>query len=832
MPRSSNPVPQYFTAKNKILVGGLMFYFEAGTSDPKATFSDQAETIQNTHPVVLDSEGRLPNVFFTGTAKQVLEDANNVQIWERDNVGDSDTPNFNDADLQFFSTTQNMIVEFNKTPTINDIVETLGFDLEGDGGGAQWRFDGLTGQTPSQTPTQLSDNLLNDLNGNQWALVLGQVSDFSGTQWYPLPFGGAGNGGYLYSTIGWEKVADLINDLSQAYEFSTVALYKAFTTAFPVGKTIKLLDRGAEFTVIAGTGTANGRAIIASTSVNQSIDLIVNDEVIISHFGDITDHQVLQDAANKASEMGVASSSVVNLVARNGTFIIDAAQGSSTFPALKLKNFTRLTGGGTFKAKDNSYTTGNPPLIGNDQSANGATEIYIDGITVDANATNNVSTSAGAISILFGRPVGPSGGPGEQGVFKGAIKNIEFIDTSFIAAQVKDNSSQIIISNIINNGGHYTVQASNSRQVDISTILSANTVNNAVDVFGNNGDKFNLSGKTGTYTRGETVTGGTSGATARLLEDNGDSIQMDTIVGTFTTIETLTGGASGATATFDSKEFTKGNFSGSIRGVHVNGCLTGVFLESVSDVTVSDCNIRSATGNGMIINRINSITSGNRVTNFTVENCASAGVFFSGEVTENHVEITVDGATDGIRFNGSSFNSASDCKIKNVTNGYILTGTGNKNIIEAGVVNGATTGVNVAAGQAATTIEKPLFIATTTRLVDTASDTRYISKEDGNVVDVSGASNITPNLDAGSVFATLSTTISTPISINVPGGAKAKGQRLTLILKQDGTGGNAVTFNAIFKIKTAASTAANRRSHYEFLWTGVFFESISEVIDF
>ena len=216
MPRSSNPVPQYFTAKNKILVGGLMFYFEAGTSDPKATFSDQAETIQNTHPVVLDSEGRLPNVFFTGTAKQVLEDANNVQIWERDNVGDSDTPNFNDADLQFFSTTQNMIVEFNKTPTINDIVETLGFDLEGDGGGAQWRFDGLTGQTPSQTPTQLSDNLLNDLNGNQWALVLGQVSDFSGTQWYPLPFGGAGNGGYLYSPIGWEKVAGLVNDLHQA----------------------------------------------------------------------------------------------------------------------------------------------------------------------------------------------------------------------------------------------------------------------------------------------------------------------------------------------------------------------------------------------------------------------------------------------------------------------------------------------------------------------------------------------------------------------------------------------------------------------------------------
>ena len=171
MPRSSNPVPQYFTAKNKILVGGLMFYFEVGTSDPKATFSDQAETIQNTHPVVLDSEGRLPNVFFTGAAKQVLEDSDNVQIWERDNVGDKDTPNFNDADLQFFSTTQNMIDTFNKAVVLNDIVETLGFITEGDGGGAQWRFTGVTGQTVSQSPAQLGDALLNDGNGNQWALV-------------------------------------------------------------------------------------------------------------------------------------------------------------------------------------------------------------------------------------------------------------------------------------------------------------------------------------------------------------------------------------------------------------------------------------------------------------------------------------------------------------------------------------------------------------------------------------------------------------------------------------------------------------------------------------
>jgi hypothetical protein len=79
--------------------------------------------------------------------------------------------------------------------------------------------------------------------------------------------------------------SELINDLSQAYEFTTVAAYKAFTTAFPVGKTIKLLDRGAEFTVITGTGAGNDIDIIASTSVSQSIDIIAEVEFTPEQLG-------------------------------------------------------------------------------------------------------------------------------------------------------------------------------------------------------------------------------------------------------------------------------------------------------------------------------------------------------------------------------------------------------------------------------------------------------------------------------------------------------------------------------------------------------------------
>ena len=77
----------------------------------------------------------------------------------------------------------------------------------------------------------------------------------------------------------------MINNLSLPYVFDTVADYKAFSTAFPVGKVIKLLDRGAEFTVISGTDTANGYNIIASSAVSQSAVLVIGDETSIEHWG-------------------------------------------------------------------------------------------------------------------------------------------------------------------------------------------------------------------------------------------------------------------------------------------------------------------------------------------------------------------------------------------------------------------------------------------------------------------------------------------------------------------------------------------------------------------
>jgi hypothetical protein len=57
--------------------------------------------------------------------------------------------------------------------TIETVINTSGFTTIGDGGEKGWKQSGTTGVTASQSPAQLTNaTLLNDGNGNQWAMVL------------------------------------------------------------------------------------------------------------------------------------------------------------------------------------------------------------------------------------------------------------------------------------------------------------------------------------------------------------------------------------------------------------------------------------------------------------------------------------------------------------------------------------------------------------------------------------------------------------------------------------------------------------------------------------
>lgn len=201
--RSVNPTPQYFDNAGNILVDGKMFYFQSGTNDALDTFADEILSIPNPQPVPLTADGRLPNVWFDGSAKQILTGTlvingspqTDQTIWTRDPVGGANVTG------QFSSF--NILISY----SINDIVE-----------GSDGLFyislvNANQGNDPTvPSPTKWSEfrvrhvynafevynigNIVQDAPGNLWRSVTNSnvgntpASD-GGTNWLPAVDAGA-----------------------------------------------------------------------------------------------------------------------------------------------------------------------------------------------------------------------------------------------------------------------------------------------------------------------------------------------------------------------------------------------------------------------------------------------------------------------------------------------------------------------------------------------------------------------------------------------------------------------------------------------------------------
>jgi len=89
--RSVNPVPQPQDGAGDTLVDAKSYFFEAGTNIALTTYADSLKTVANSHPVLHDAAGRLPNVWFEGSAKQrltaTIDGVADTLVWERDPVG-------------------------------------------------------------------------------------------------------------------------------------------------------------------------------------------------------------------------------------------------------------------------------------------------------------------------------------------------------------------------------------------------------------------------------------------------------------------------------------------------------------------------------------------------------------------------------------------------------------------------------------------------------------------------------------------------------------------------------------------------------------------------
>lgn len=82
------PFPKFqgFDLNGDPLSGGLLYTYTAGTTTPKATYTDEAGAVPNTNPVVLDSRGEAVVRLASGNYKFVLQDSLGNAIWTVDNI--------------------------------------------------------------------------------------------------------------------------------------------------------------------------------------------------------------------------------------------------------------------------------------------------------------------------------------------------------------------------------------------------------------------------------------------------------------------------------------------------------------------------------------------------------------------------------------------------------------------------------------------------------------------------------------------------------------------------------------------------------------------------
>ena len=81
------PKFQAFNIDGTPMVGGKLYTYGAGTSTPKDSYTTYTLAASNTNPIILDARGEA-SVWMFGSYRFVLRDANDVIVWDVDDVRD------------------------------------------------------------------------------------------------------------------------------------------------------------------------------------------------------------------------------------------------------------------------------------------------------------------------------------------------------------------------------------------------------------------------------------------------------------------------------------------------------------------------------------------------------------------------------------------------------------------------------------------------------------------------------------------------------------------------------------------------------------------------
>jgi len=123
--------------------GAKMYFYEAGTTTQKATYTDVDLTSPNAWPLVADGAGVFPQTFLaTGGYRIVYKDQNDVQFDERDDINVAETTILSTSDFYFSNLVDAKLGVSISGLTVNlqigQIVRTAGKVTATDGLGGEW----------------------------------------------------------------------------------------------------------------------------------------------------------------------------------------------------------------------------------------------------------------------------------------------------------------------------------------------------------------------------------------------------------------------------------------------------------------------------------------------------------------------------------------------------------------------------------------------------------------------------------------------------------------------------------------------------------------------
>ena len=91
MSRFTNPIPQFILENGDLAAGGTLSLYESGTNVLLSIYADVNESTPIANPVTLGSRGEVPNIFYSLSARAVVDDAAGNQIFDVDPVGGTTT---------------------------------------------------------------------------------------------------------------------------------------------------------------------------------------------------------------------------------------------------------------------------------------------------------------------------------------------------------------------------------------------------------------------------------------------------------------------------------------------------------------------------------------------------------------------------------------------------------------------------------------------------------------------------------------------------------------------------------------------------------------------